>query len=155
MSQGFEKESKTSVAKSLVGALTGLGAGFVFMFLNLAALSNARAIVHGSAIVRPVRDTLESDLMTADRRSFQLSSDGKTLRFRTSPAHGEHKLGYLVDPVTGVIRREQDGVSRHLATLPSSRFRSQNGMIVLSWKTSEGEARCSWALDRWVSGGKK
>ncbi len=155
MSQGFEKETRASAAKSLVGALTGLGAGFVFMFLGLAALSNARATVYGSELVRPVRDTLESDLISAERRSFQLSADGKSLKFRTLATGGGHQLSYLVDPASGAIRREEDGVGRHLATLPSPRFRSQNGLIVLSWKTSDGEARCSWAVDRWVSRGGK
>lgn len=155
MSQGFEKETKTSIVKSLLGAFSGLGAGFVLLFLGLAALANARSVVHSSEIVRPVREQLEADLMSALRPSFQLASDGKTLRFQVQTESGVEKLSYFVDDKTGSVRRDVNGVGRHLVTLPSATFRSQNGMLVLSWRAREGQARCSWAIDRWATRPKR
>ncbi len=151
MSQGFEKETKLSTAKSLVGALLGLSAGFLFMFLGLTVMTNARLLVHSSQAIRPVQELLEADLTSVDRKSIQLSSDGRTLRFRTTNGTSTQKLAYLVDAEKGVLHRESDEGARYLGTFPSARFSSQDGLIVLRWKSPSGETRRSWALDRWVA----
>lgn len=150
MSQGFEKETTVSTAKSLVGALLALSAGFVFMFLGLTAMTNARLSVHSSEAIRPIQELLDNDLMSIDRKSIQLSSDGKILRFRTTVGGSVEKLAYLIDPQNGVLHRESEAGARYLGTFPSARFSSQDGLIVLRWKASSGETRCSWALDRWA-----
>lgn len=154
MSAGFEKETKSSTAKSLIGALSGLGAGFIFMFLGLVALSNATARVPSSEVVRPLREALEADLMSVERSSFHLSPDGTTLSFKARTASNEHKISYRVDGETNLVAREHGDVRRRMATLPGARFRSNNGLIVLTWRTPTGEARCSWAVDRWARGSK-
>lgn len=154
MSAGFEKETKSSTAKSLIGALSGLGAGFVFMFLGLVALSNATARVPSSEVVRTLREAVEADLMSVERSSFHLSPDGTTLSFKTRTTSGEHKISYRVEGETNLVVREQGDIKRRMASLPGARFRSNKGLIVLTWRTPAGEARCSWAVDRWARGGR-
>ena len=83
MSIGFEKETKTSIVKSLLGAFSGLGAGFVLLFLGLAALANARSVIHSSESVRPIREQLEADQQKKDRYRVE------------DVVHGDSVLGRL------------------------------------------------------------
>ena len=155
MSQGFEKETKSSTAKSLLGALLALSSGFLFMFVGLTGMTRARLSVHTSESVRPVQESLDADLLAVERTSFQLSKDGKVLRFRSISSNEPQKIAYVIDTDSGALRRDSESGPRYLGAFPAAQFSSQDGLLVLRWKTPNGDARCSWAIERFPAGRKR
>ena len=154
MSGSFEKETTASTAKSLVGALMALGAGFVFMFLGLVAVSANSQQANDSRQARVLQQSLQSDLLTYQAGSLSVSKDQSVLKFRSQQAgKPASEITYKVLPDSNEVSRVQGGQSQKVVKLAGTRFESSGGLLRLHWKGSSGAHRVSWALGRWTKGG--
>lgn len=150
MSGGFERETAASTAKSLVGALIALGAGFAFMFLGLVSVTASSEEAEGDRAARLLVQTLQSDLMTYQGGSFQLSTDRAKIRFRGLSQAKPVEIVYQVRPDSRDVTRSVGGEEKRLARLSNLKFSSSDGLLRLNWQSPRGEGRCSLALRRWA-----
>lgn len=156
MSQSYESETAASTAKSLVGALSALGAGFVFMFLALIALTTNATRTRGDDTARPVMSALQDDVLALEPSTLQLAEDGKRLKFRRSSGGGMEpvEVVYQIAGVAGEVTRESEGTSHSLAKLKGGHFGTASGLLRLNWVSASGNRKAHWALLRWGKGGK-
>lgn len=155
MSASFDKETTASTAKSLIGALMALGAGFIFMFLGLVAVSANSQQANDSHPARVLQQALQSDLLTYQRGSLSVSKDQTVLKFRNQPAgKPAEEVTYKVAPNSGEVSRVRGGESQKMAKLADIRFESSAGLLLLHWKGAVGTHKTSWALNRWPKGSR-
>lgn len=156
MSGSFEKETTSSTAKSLIGALVALGSGFVFMFLGLVAVTATSEQADDARSARLVQQALQDDLLAYQVGSVSVSKDRTVLKFRSQPpGKPVTEITYKVLADASEVSRLEGGQTKKLAKLPGARFESNGGMLRLHWKGSDGNLKASWALNRWprVGGG--
>jgi hypothetical protein len=154
MSRSFEKETTSSTAKSLLGALIALGSGFIFMFLGLVVVTASGEKVEGERSARTLVSALQSDLLAYQSGTASVSADQKVLKFRrlgTGSAGVE--VTYKVIPESGEVARIVGASSQKVAKVKSLRFEVSTGLLRLYWTSGSGEVKSSWALDRWKGKG--
>lgn len=152
MSGGFEKETTASTAKSLVGALVALGAGFVFMFLGLVSVTASSDLAEGDRSARVLLQTLQSDLMSYQPGTFQLSADRAKIRFQGLRDGKPAEVVYQALPEVNDVTRSVAGDQQRLARLSDLKFSTSDGLLKLTWRSNHAEGRCSLALNRWGKG---
>jgi hypothetical protein len=149
MSTSFEKETTASTAKSLVGALVALGAGFVFMFLGLVTVTASSTKAQGDQSAQALVGSLQSDLIAYQAGSVQISKDQKTLKFRRQGDGKPEEITYKVTPDSGEVFRSVGAEGQKLGKLSEVRFENAGGLVRLYWRSPTGESKASWALNRW------
>ena len=155
MSASFEKETAASTAKSLIGALMALGAGFIFLFLGLVAVSASSQQANDSHPARVLQQALQRDLLTYQMGSLSVSKDQTVLKFRNQPAgKPADEVSYKIAPDSGEVLRVRGGESQRMAKLTGTRFESSGELLLLHWKGAAGTHKTSWALNRWAKGSR-
>lgn len=145
MSASFEKETTSSTAKSLVGALVALGSGFIFMFLGLAAVTASSAQAEGEKSVRALVLALETDLLSY-QGGISVSNDQKLLKFKRQGPGTVEEITYKVSGDSGEVTRVLGGEIQKLAKLDNPRFDSNGSLLRLRWGQNGKFTR---ALFRW------
>lgn len=149
MSLDLDTATRTSTAKSLVGALLALGGGVVFMFLGLVSVTKDDALTEQSVEIQALTSVLSADLLSCKPGTIQVSSDHRRIRFRRAlPQEGEREVLYEVEKSTGhVIRRVADN-HRLLAKVINPTFANLDGVLQLKWHAPGGPMTWSWAIER-------
>ena len=151
MSPAFDKETAATTAKSLFGALIALGAGFIFMFCGLVAVTASNQTLEGDPLPRRAVSGLRNDLLSSVPGTVRVSAEQNILTFqRYSDSGPQVEIIYTVDPSSGEVSRSIDGETRRVANLSKARFEHTAGEVRLIWASTTGEKRASWALSRWV-----
>ncbi len=149
MSGVFEKETTGSTAKSLLGALVALGAGFIFMFLGLVSVTASSDRAEGDRAARLLLQTLQADLMTYQQGTFQISADRGKIRFQGLSQGKPVEIVYQAIPEAKDVTRSVNGEAQRLARLSEVKFSSGDGLLKLQWKSGHGDGQCRFALRRW------
>jgi hypothetical protein len=144
MSADFEKETATSTAKSLVGALVALGSGFVFMVMGMVAITANNARLEGDKSARAVVQRIQADVLSCQAGAVQVAADKASFSLRTPSGEVAYKVTQ-----TGDVTRVAGATNQRLARLKGASFDSANGLLRMTWASANGQARASWALHRW------
>lgn len=149
MSQGFERETTASTAKSLLGALVALGSGFIFMVMGMVAVTANNVKVEGDKSARSLVRTVQNDMLSLDIGGVQVAPDKKSLKLHvTSPGSPSTQVVYRVGEV-GDITRAVGESNQKLARLKGASFELSGKLLRLSWTAADGPAKASWATGRW------
>lgn len=158
MSQDLERETTASTVWSLVGALSGLLTGFLFLSLAMGAVTyaNSNVLRREADASANLIGALQADFVAQHPKSVAVSPDGKKLRLfvKRQDVGPPLKVIYLVnESKQGVMISRQvyhdKEVIREMAKLESFSFAGLDGKVVASWSEDGQPQKRVFAIDRW------
>lgn len=153
MSSTFDKETTSSTARSLVGALIALGSGFLFMFLGLAAVTARSAQAEADLAGRLAVEQLQRDLLENGALPLEAQPDGRVLRL-SLPGATPDEVSWVSYRLSEdeQLWRESDQQRRRLGTFPKGRFQVSDRFVRFFWFGSGAQQHATWGRHRWGEG---